>query len=304
MNKFVLNTPVAFLIFNRPSTTKKVFEKIREARPNKLFIVADGPRKDKTGEEENCLAARKIVENIDWDCEVHKNYSDVNLGCKLRISSGIDWVFENTDEAIFLEDDCLPDQTFFQYCQELLQFYRDDPRIMMISGNNFQKDKTSEYSYYFSAYCHVWGWASWKRVWQKYDVEIKLWPEVKNKNLIESWLPRKKAVDHWIAEFDRAYMKKVDTWDFQFLFTCWINNGLSILPEVNLVSNIGFGVEATNTTGTSNRSANIPYSSITFPLKHPPYIIRNLEADKYEEDNYTLYSFLGRMKRKILRVNR
>jgi len=301
LGKFILNTPVAFLIFNRPETTVRIFEEIRKAKPKKLFVVADGPGENKEGEEEKCNAARKIIEKVDWDCEILKNYSPTNLGCKKRISSGISWVFDNVDEAIFLEDDCMPNQSFFRYCQELLEFYKDDERVMMISGNNFQKKKVTGYSYYFSSYSHIWGWASWKRVWQKYDVEMKLWPEIKRRKSLEYWLGRKKAVDHWTEEFDFAYSNKIDTWDFQFLFTCWINHGLSILPEVNLVSNIGFG-SGTHTTKPDHKSSNIPSAEISFPLRHPPYMMRNMEADIYEEDNYILFSLPGKVKKKIKEI--
>ena len=301
MGKFILNTPVAFLIFNRPETTVRIFEEIRKAKPKKLFVVADGPGENKEGEEEKCNAARKIIEKVDWDCEILKNYSPTNLGCKKRISSGISWVFDNVDEAIFLEDDCMPNQSFFRYCQELLEFYKDDERVMMISGNNFQKKKVTGYSYYFSLYSHIWGWASWKRVWQKYDVEMKLWPEIKRRKSLEYWLGRKKAVEHWTEEFDFAYSNKIDTWDFQFLFTCWINHGLSILPEVNLVSNIGFG-SGTHTTKPDHKSSNIPSAEISFPLRHPPCMMRNMEADIYEEDNYILFSLPGKVKKKIKEI--
>ena len=300
MSDFILNTPVAFLIFNRPETTAKVLGEIKKARPKKLFVVADGPRPNNQQDLEGCVAARKIIDTVDWNCEVLKNYSDINLGCKQRVSSGITWVFDNTEEAIFLEDDCLPHQSFFRYCQELLDYYRNDERIMMISGDNFQDGgKVTENSYYFSSYSHIWGWASWKRAWQKYDVEMKLWPEVRRNNLIEYWLPRKKAVTHWTEEFNRTYNKKVDTWDFQFLFACWVNHGLSILPEVNLVSNIGFGTGASHTRDKNSKASNIPVKKILFPLKHPDFVMRNLEADKYEEYNYILFSFLGRLKKKL-----
>jgi hypothetical protein len=300
MSDFVLNTPIVFLIFNRPATTAKVFEEIRKARPKKLFVVADGPRQNNQKDLEGCKEARKIIDNIDWDCEVVKNYSDINLGCKKRVSSGITWVFDNTDEAIFLEDDCLPHQSFFRYCEELLNYYRNDERIMMISGDNFQDGrKITDNSYYFSSYSHIWGWASWKRAWQKYDVEMKLWPAIRKTNYLDYWLSNKKAIAHWKEEFRRLYNNKIDTWDFQFLFACWINHGLSILPKVNLVSNIGFGTGASHTGDMNSKASNIPVKEITFPLKHPDFVMRNLEADIYEEENYILLPFHRRIGRRI-----
>ena len=300
MNNFTLNTPVAFLIFNRPETTEQVFEEIRKANPKKLFVVADGPRPNNQKDIEGCEAARKIINKVDWDCEVMKNYSNVNLGCKKRVSSGITWVFENTNEAIFLEDDCLPHQSFFRFCQELLNYYRNDERIMMISGDNFQDGKmVTNNSYYFSSYSHIWGWASWKRAWQKYDVEMKLWPFIRETKYLDYWLSNKKALAHWEEEFRRLYNNKIDTWDFQFLFACWINQGLSILPQVNLVSNIGFGTGASHTGDGNKKASNIPVKEIIFPLKHPEIVMRNLEADMYEEENYILLPLHRRIGRRI-----
>jgi len=303
LKDFILNTPVAFFIFNRPETTSKVFAEIRNAKPRKLLLVADGPRQDKANEAERCNETRKIVSNIDWDCEVIKNYSDVNLGCRSRLSSGITWVFENVEEAIILEDDCLPHPSFFRFCQELLAYYKDDERIMMISGDNFlDEKKVSPYSYYFSSYSHIWGWASWRRAWGKYDVEMKLWPAVRKDKYLHYWLSNKNAVEHWTEEFNRTYEGRINTWDFQFLFACWINQGLSIMPEVNLVSNIGFGMEASHTHDNDSKMSNLELNEISFPLRHPEFIMRNYEADLYEEENYILLNFLRNKVRKIKRT--
>jgi hypothetical protein len=299
MNDFKLITPVAFLIYNRPDLTKKVFEEIRKAKPPKLFIIADGPRLNKPAEKEKVAETREIIENVDWECEVVKDYSDLNLGCKKRVSSGISRVFENCDEAIFLEDDCLPHQSFFRYCQELLEYYRDDERVMMISGNNFQNQKIRPYSYYFSVYSHIWGWCSWKRAWQKYDENMLLWPEIKKNDFLKYWLSGNRAVRHWTEEFDKTHENKIDTWDYQFLFSCWINHGLAILPQVNLVSNIGFGSSASHTGDKKHRLSNILSEEIAFPLDHPPYIVKDLAADKYEEKEFIFYGIAGRIKRRL-----
>jgi hypothetical protein len=164
MIQWHVNTPIAFFIFNRPDTTARVFEAIRQAQPSKLLVVADGPRSTRPGEAEKCAATRAIIDQVDWECEVLTNYSDVNLGCRHRVSSGLDWVFEQVEEAIILEDDCLPHPTFFRFCEELLEWYRHDHRIVAISGDNFQNGHQSgEFSYYFSRYVHIWGWATWRR---------------------------------------------------------------------------------------------------------------------------------------------
>jgi hypothetical protein len=188
MSNFQIKTPVAFLVFNCPDTTIRVFEEIRCARPPKLLVVADGPRADRPGEADKCQAVRAVIETVDWPCEVLKNYSDVNLGCKIRVSSGLDWVFEQVEEAIILEGDCLPHPTFFRFCEELLETYRDDERIGMISGDNFQFGrKRGDASYYFSRYNHIWGWASWRRAWQHYDRNMAIWPKFRD--------------DHWLNGF-------------------------------------------------------------------------------------------------------
>ncbi len=274
-----LNTPVAFLIFNRPDTTAMVFEAIRQARPPQLLVVADGPRANRPEEEPLCQATRAVIEGVDWPCEVLTNYSDVNLGCKTRVSSGLDWVFSNVDEAIILEDDCLPHPTFFRFCEELLERYRDDDRVMMIAGTNklFGRRSIST-SYYFSRYVHVWGWASWKRAWKYYDVGMKAWPEIRDGGSLNGIFREKRVARYWHRMFERVYHGGVDTWDYQWTFACLIQNGVTILPNVNLISNIGFGSMATHTQGRSVY-AGMKTESMLFPLKHPVSLIRDEQAD-------------------------
>lgn len=280
--KSQLTTPVAFLIFNRPETTKRVFEAIRQAKPPKLLVVADGPRTDKLGEAEKCFAARAIIDQVDWECEVLTNYSDVNLGCRKRVSSGLDWVFEQVEEAIILEDDCLPHPTFFRYCQELLEKYRDDKRVMMISGDNFQFGRNrTEYSYYFSHYGHCWGWASWRRAWTKYDDSMGLWKELRDNSWLNDVLENEQTVAYWSRIFQAVY-EGFNTWDYIWQYILWLNNGLTILPNVNLVSNIGFG-SGTHTNMINNQLANMKVEALNLPLIHPPFLIRNTQADNYTE---------------------
>ncbi|MCA2504064.1 MAG: glycosyltransferase family 2 protein [Microcystis sp. M54BS1] len=303
MADFQLTTPVAFLIFNRPDTTARVFEAIRQAKPPKLLVVADGPRADRADDIEKCKAARAIIEGVDWDCEVLTNYSDVNLGCKNRVSSGLDWVFHTVEEAIILEDDCLPHPSFFRFCQELLDYYRDDKRIMAISGDNFQLGRNrTEYSYYFSRYSHIWGWATWRRAWQYYDVKMKLWQEIRDGNWLESILGKTQAVKYWTKIFQTYYDGKIDTWDYPWNFACWIQNGLTILPNVNLVSNIGFGEDATHTIGSKSRLANLGVQEMNFPLKCPPFLIRNEGADNYTQKNIFNPNLFQRIKNKLGRI--
>ena len=275
-----LSTPVAFIIFNRPDTTERVFEAIRQAKPLKLLVVADGPRTDRPGEVEKCVATRAVIDRVDWECEVITNYSDINLGCKRRVSSGIDWVFSLVEEAIILEDDCLPAASFFQFCQALLEKYRHDDRIMHIDGTSLQFGQTrTPYSYYFSKYAGIWGWASWRRAWQNYDVDLKSWEEFKMSQAIESVHINPYEQKYWSEILDRVYQGKIDTWDYQWNYACWSQGGLAVVPEVNLITNIGFRPDATHTHHDSRLSA-LPLSEIS-QLEHPRFVIAHREADKY-----------------------
>ena len=284
MSNYKLKTPVAFIIFNRPETTKKVFAEIAKARPPRLLVIADGPRADHPDDAEKCAAVRAIIDGVDWDCEVLTNYSDVNLGCKRRVSSGLDWVFDTVDDAIVLEDDCLPHPTFFRFCEEMLEKYRDDERIAMISGNNFQFGrKRTGYSYYFSRYTHIWGWASWRRAWENYDVDMKMWPEIRDGGWLEDLLRAKRSVWYWKYKFENAYKGKIDTWDYQWTFSCWIQNALTVIPNVNLVSNIGFDMNAVHTK-VKNKFAEMKIEPMSFPISHPYYILRDSKADFFVEN--------------------
>jgi len=300
MTEFHLTTPVVLLVFNRPHTTEQVFKEIRNAKPPTLLVIADGPRTDQSGEDEKCAAVRDIIEQVDWDCQVLKNYSDLNLGCRKRVASGLDWAFSLVDEAIILEDDCVPHPTFFHYCQELLERYRTDERVMTISGNNFQFGRRrAKYSYYFSRYAHLWGWATWRRAWNFYDVDMKSWPEIRDGawlfDILGSTRPEIRdgqyqidirrsiqTVQYWHNIFEHTYKGRIDTWDYQLVFTSWLQNGLHILPNINLVSNIGFGPEATHTK-VMNQCANLPITAMEYPLNHPPFVIRDSWADDYSQ---------------------
>ncbi|MCP2728634.1 glycosyltransferase family 2 protein [Limnofasciculus baicalensis] len=302
MSDWQLKTPVVFIIFKRPDTTEKVFEVIRQAKPPKLLVIADGARADKPGEAEKCAAARAIIDRVDWDCEVLTNYSDVNLGCAKRVSSGLDWVFDNVEEAIILEDDCIPHPTFFRFCEELLERYQNDDRIMVIAGNNFQfGHRKIDYSYYFSRYNHCWGWASWRRAWQHFDFTMKVWPEVRDNNLLRDILLDASAVKYWKKIFQSTYRGegKIDSWAFRWTFTCWVQSGLTILPNVNLITNIGYAKDATHTTK-SNQFDMMAVEAINFPLQHPPFVIRDVKADDFtQKNNFRLPSPLSLVKKKV-----
>ena len=275
-------TPIAFIIFNRPDTTKRVFAEIAKVRPKSLYVISDGPRTDKLGEKELVDESRAIIDQIDWDCEVFTNYSEINLGCKKRVSSGVDWVFEHVDKAIILEDDCLPEPSFFVFCQEMLERYRDDTSVAMITGDNFQNGiKRGEADYYFTKYAHIWGWATWRRAWEKYDVSLTKWPELKEDRIFWKDLSLNSSERvYWQRIFQQVYDGKIDTWDYQWTFACWVNRMASVIPNRNLISNIGFGVNATHTIGASEY-ANMTTSPMKFPLKHPALVQVDTQADQY-----------------------
>lgn len=288
-----MKTPVAFIIFKRPQTTQKVFEAIRQAKPSQLFVIADGSREDRPGEAEQCQTVRAIIEGIDWECEVYKNYSDINLGCGKRLSSGLDWVFSQVEEAIILEDDCLPHPTFFPFCEELLQKYKYDERIASISGQNVQfGSKRTDYSYYFSHYNHVWGWATWRRAWQSFDFNMTLWSEIKQRNFLQDILRNNQSTKAWNKVLQDVYDGRLDAgWDFKWQFTCWIYNRLSILSNTNLISNIGFGADSTTVSSKRSKHSALSTEAIEFPLKHPPFMICDAQADNFTQK--TLFSSLN-----------
>ncbi len=284
-----MNTPVALIIFNRPDTTKQVLAEIAKVKPSKFYVIADGPREGHAEDVEKCSVARKVIEGVDWECEVFKNYSDVNLGCGKRPATGISWVFEHVEEAIILEDDCVPHPTFFRFCEELLEIYRHDERIMMIGGrSNLYDQERTQYSYYFSQLPSCWGWSTWRRAWRHHDMEINLWPSLRDTSWLLDILSDPVEIEFWQNTFDKAYTGagNVDYWDFQWAFTCWAHNGLTILPTKELVSNIGFGEEATHTKSFNDKRANLPVAEMVFPFKHPPYMVRDREADKLRFKHY------------------
>jgi len=278
---YPLKTAVLFLIFNRPDTTKQVFEAIRQAKPPRLYIAADGPRAYKPREQEKCEEVRRIAINVDWDCEVKTFFRDKNLGCQVAVSSAIDWFFENEEEGVILEDDCLPSQSFFWFCEELLERYRDDMRIMHISGDNFQNGlKRGNATYYFSKISHIWGWATWRRAWKFYDATIGNFPQFKEKRKIRDVFDSKREQNYWSRILQSVYDGKIDTWDYQWNYTVWTQNALCVLPNINLVSNIGFGNDSTHTIESTSKFADMPTIEMS-AINHPDFMLQNKEADRF-----------------------
>lgn len=278
-------TPVVFTIFNRPELTRKSFEAIRNQRPKKLFIIADGPRSTHIEDKKLCDEVRKIVENIDWPCEVFRNYSEHNLGLKRRTISGLDWVFAQTDKIIFLEDDNLPHPDFFTFCENLLNRYLNDQRVSFISGSNFQNGiLRGNASYYFSKYPHNWGWATWKRTWDYYDGNLNFWPNWRQSENFKKKFPIRLERKMWEKIFDQSYSGKVNSWGYP-LFACMIKNDLlTATPNFNLISNIGFGEFSTHTHDPKDPLSNQELKPIN-NLVHPKYIEANFDADYYDFKN-------------------
>ena len=257
------------IVFNRPYAANQMFANVKAVKPKSLYIAADGPRDGVAGDAELCLQTRSIINQIDWECDVKTMFRDKNVGCKLGPCSAIDWVFAEKESCIILEDDCVPSVSFFKYCEELLERYRDNERIFMISGNNFllSEHKIRD-SYYFSRYHFIWGWATWRRAWRNFDISMKQWnasstnwPGVDYLNNMEK--------KYWHNIYSVAQADKLNEWDYKWAFAMHLNTGLSICPAENLVTNIGDGNNATHTKNNFALQVNLPHNEIRFPLTHP-----------------------------------
>lgn len=275
-----LLAPVLFLVFNRLDTTQKVFEAIRAARPARLYVAADGPRPSRPEEADKVRAVRDhIVDNIDWPCEVQTLFRENNLGCKQAVSQAITWFFEHEEFGIIIEDDCLPTPCFFEFCDELLPRFRDDLRVWQISGTNFDfgQQRDADYSYYYSYYGAIWGWATWRNRWQHYDVDMGGYEEIKRKGYLCDLFGNPEEAQARMVRFDD--IGQIDTWDFQWTYTRFINSGLAVMPSENLVVNLGFGDDATHTHTPEDIRAHMRTEALSFPLRHPPFVIRSKVSD-------------------------
>jgi hypothetical protein len=276
-----MQTPILFIVFNRPYETKRVFESIRKVKPKELYIAADGPRIGNNKDAENTNLTRGIIKNIEWDCKVKYLLSDNNLGCKLAVSSAINWFFENVEEGIIIEDDCLPNEAFYNFCSTLLEKYRNDKEVMHIGGTNFQNNNIiSNESYYFSRITHIWGWATWKRAWIYYDVLMRNYNTTILKKIFLDYKFNPDSLTYFLKAFNNVYHNKIDTWDYQWTYTVWRENGLAIIPNENLVSNIGFNSNSTHTLDGGEIYGNLKTNNIE-KIIHPLSKIVNNSADTY-----------------------
>jgi hypothetical protein len=290
----VVNVPVLFIIFNRLDTTKQVFEEIRKAKPKKLFIAADGPR-NKEAKKKTDLVRKYVLDNIDWDCEYKTLFRENNLGCGRAVSGAIDWFFDNIEMGIILEDDCLPDQSFFKFCEELLKKYKNNKKIMQISGfNPVSKNNYSNKDYFFSYFGSIWGWATWRRAWKKFDFDMKYYNRKRISYFMKTIGFDNKMIDNKIKLFEITKDGLIDTWDYQWVYSVWFNNGLYIVPSKNLIKNVGWGKDSIHNKGSGDRFSVLPFEKISFPLKHPKKIIDNSDF------NMKFYYFFNRPFIKIL----
>jgi hypothetical protein len=275
-----LDLPVVLIVFNRPHLTTLAMERLRAIRPKTLLVVADGPRSDRPHEPELCAEVRQIVERIDWPCELLKNYSEENLGCGRRIASGLDWAFRTVEEAAIVEDDCQPEPDFYRFCQEMLERYRDEPRVMQVCGSNFLFGRARpRASYYFSRYPLCWGWASWRRAWSHFDFDMKTWRVGSNQQQYLDQFDNPKERAFWKESWSQMCAGRGDNWDYQWSFACLAARGLSIVPAANLIRNVGFGVDATHTRSRL-MALTPPIGRLSFPLKHPTEIKSDEAADQ------------------------
>lgn len=280
-----MNTPVVLLTFNRPDLTRRVLEDLRTVRPPALFVSSDGPRPGRPEDPGLVGRVRALVDElIDWPCEVVRDFMPQNEGCGRRVASALTRAFSIYEEAIVLEDDCAPHPSFFPFCEALLERYRHDTRVMHIGGTNFWADRhRPRTSYVFSRYAHVWGWATWRRAWSRFDSRLSTWPDVRRRGLLSSVFYDDAQASYWSDVFDVMHDPKtaLDTWDYQWFYACLLE-GLSVQPAVNLVSNRGFRPDATHTTESTDHLSNRPTADIGSPMifEHPLHVLPDQAGDR------------------------
>lgn len=278
----MLNTPVLFITFNRPETTAQVFEAIRKAKPKQLFVAADGPRAGNRDDNASCEEVRRLATKVDWDCELETLFRNDNIGCGRGPVEAINWFFDHVEQGIILEDDCLPSQSFFKFCEELLEKYSTEDRVHSISGSNLLGDwSRNKDSYFFSIHAGIWGWATWRRSWLKYDFNAAKWQNKNIRELFNFVFTNENQRNVYIKALNETIEKKgnICWWDYQFIFSRIVTSSFGIIPKTNLVRNIGFGDGATHTFDSTSLLASLPMNEIEFPLKNPEGLMIDQEYD-------------------------
>lgn len=291
------SVPILLVGFNRPDHMKQVLEVIKLQKPKKLFVSIDGPRKDRPDDTKRCDKVKDLFDDLEWECELHTRFLDENRGCKKAVSSAITWFFENVEEGIILEDDCVVDQSFFTYCEQMLDRYRDDTRVMGITGFNSQNGiKRGEASYYFSKIMAVWGWATWKRAWQHMDIDLATFPEFLAQNRINDVFQDSLSRKFWLHKLQDV-QNGGNSWAFPWAYSIMTNNGLCVTPNVNLVMNIGFGIDATHATNHKSSFSNMKRGKLE-NIIHPKFVIPDIKADGYtiKVASQEQYNFITRFR--------
>jgi len=284
-------TPVLLLIFNRAETTQRVFNQIKLIKPKYLYVSADGPRESRPDDKQKCEDTRKIIQQVDWDCEVKLLFHENNIGCGIAVSTAISWFFQQVEEGIVLEDDCMASVSFFRFCEKMLDTYRNDLRIWHITGYNLQLgNKRGDADYFFSQETPVWGWATWRRVWKNFNLKLEKLPELERTHFRTTLKSSKLHSLTALYDYRKVVHGKKDIWDYNYSFYQLINNGLTIIPNVNLVENIGFDADATHQmkqakTYMANKAVEVDYTEI----KHPPFVLPDVIADKFTYNTRTRY---------------
>jgi hypothetical protein len=273
--------PVLLTVFNRPHETRQVLARLKEVRPQKIFIAADGPREERAEDQHLCEEVRGLIsQEITWPAAVVSDFAPRNLGLRRRMASAVSWALEHEDRVIVLEDDCLPAPSFFRFCTELLEHYSTDHRVGVVTGDNFQSEGFDRVaSYYFSRYPHCWGWATWRRSWEFYDDEMFDWPAVRDTGWLKTLFPHPLEELYWRKIFDETYSNNIPSWAYRWTYSCWRHDLLTATPARNLVTNIGTGVAASNTRDPEEGKHGLKAHAIAFPLVHPAVISRDPTAD-------------------------
>jgi hypothetical protein len=298
----MFKTPIVFICYNRPSITKKTFSQIRKLKPKKLFLIMDGPKIKNNRDLINCQKVKKIISKINWDCQVYKNFSKINLGLKKRVVSGLNWTFSKVDRAIILEDDCYAGQDFFYFCETLLNYYKSNKKVSMITGNNFEENTINLSSYYFSKYSHIWGWATWKRTWKLYRDNNEEVSKFINSEAFRKFCPIQDEQKYWIKMFKQIKKGQLQSWAYYFLLNIWKYKGLTVTPNYNLVENLGINNELCTNKTDNNLRIPLTKSKLKKPLIHPKNIFINSDIDKLVFYKIFYKNFQFRAKSKLKKI--
>lgn len=279
-----MKAPLVFLTFNRPEATERGLHVIRQYRPNELYLVSDGPREGNACDQELVQRTRDVLDSVDWPCTVVRDYSAVNLGAGRRVASGLDNAFAAYEHAIVLEDDLVADDSFFSFCESMLERYADDERVMHVNGSGYPLAKTpGGASYRFSKLNLCWGWASWRRAWQRFQFDLGALDRDLVMRRIDQAFPNNKQANYWKNIFQYTHEHSHDIWDFQWVFAMTLHRGLAVTPTSNLVLNTGFTPEATNTPTMPHWYADMTLQSLSHAgaLVHPRKVDVDWDYDTY-----------------------